>query len=157
MERRALVLTLALTLPLGLYGIPYAYAATFSSTYVVSAHGTFDFADVHCSTGDYATGGGGAATNPAALVLNLPEKYNGVTYSTAYSGLPNAWGASSTGTPAGVYVFVACQTPIAVAGIGVPQFGSLYFAVALGAVVYFMLARRFAKRQTISPAFTPAA
>jgi hypothetical protein len=32
-ERRALVLALALNLPLGLYGIPYAYAAQTSTSY----------------------------------------------------------------------------------------------------------------------------
>jgi hypothetical protein len=45
---------------------------------------------------------------------------------------------------------IICQSPVTVAGIGVPQFGSLYVAIALGAVVYFMLARRFARRPTIS-------
>jgi hypothetical protein len=51
-----------------------------------------------------------------------------------------------------VVVDVVCQTPIAaVAGVSVPQFGSLYVAIALGAVAYFMLSRRFARTPTISP------
>jgi hypothetical protein len=47
--------------------------------------------------------------------------------------------------------FAICQTPITVAGIGVPEFGSFYVAIALGAVVYFMLSRRLARSPTISP------
>jgi len=45
---------------------------------------------------------------------------------------------------------VICQTPINVAGIGVPQFGSLYVAIALGAVLYFLLSKRFAGRPSLS-------
>lgn len=36
-ERRALLLALALTLPLLLYGVPYAYAAQTSSSYTVES------------------------------------------------------------------------------------------------------------------------
>jgi hypothetical protein len=43
-------------------------------------------------------------------------------------------------------VYIICQSPITVAGVGVPEFGSLYVAIALGAVVYFMLSRRFGRR-----------
>jgi hypothetical protein len=46
---------------------------------------------------------------------------------------------------------IICQTPVTVAGIGVPQFGSLYVAIALGAVAYFLMSRRFARTPTISP------
>jgi hypothetical protein len=49
-----------------------------------------------------------------------------------------------------VDVWVVCQTPITVAGIGVPEFGSLYVAIALGAVVYFVMSRRLARRPTMS-------
>src|SRR5260370_39699295 len=63
MERRAAILAVGLTLPLVLYGIPYAYAATTSSTYGVlqafsvppnSAKGV----EGACNPGDYVTGGG---------------------------------------------------------------------------------------------------
>jgi hypothetical protein len=42
-----------------------------------------------------------------------------------------------------------CQTPITVAGIGVPEFGSLYMAIALGAVAYFLMARRLARSPAV--------
>lgn len=150
MERRALVLALALTLPLALYGIPYTYAAVTSSAYVKSgvSNGAFQ-ADVACNSGDYATGGG-ASMNPGHWVTSGPEVFDGVaSYNFIYTGIPNAWGAQSNDRSATVWV--VCQTPISVAGIGVPQFGSLYVAVALGAIIYFMMARRFAGRPVISP------
>jgi hypothetical protein len=49
-----------------------------------------------------------------------------------------------------MYAEVICQTPLTVAGIGVPEFGSLYVAIALGAVVYFVMSRRLARRPTMS-------
>jgi hypothetical protein len=136
---KALVLALALTLPLAMHAIPYAYASTSSSSYTVSASSAGFNANVHCNSGDYATGGGAATNFPSALVTNLPEAYSSSSgsYSTSFSGVPNAWGGSST--QAGLAVFVVCQTPITVAGIGVPEFGSLYVAIALAAVVYFAL------------------
>ena len=45
---------------------------------------------------------------------------------------------------------MVCQTPVTVAGVGVPEFGSLYAAIALGAVAYFMLSRRLTRRPTLS-------
>jgi hypothetical protein len=46
---------------------------------------------------------------------------------------------------------IICQSAVTLpAGIGVPEFGSLYVAIALGAVVYFMMSRRFARRPTMS-------
>jgi hypothetical protein len=64
---------------------------------------------------------------------------------------PTGWFVLATGlagAPYVSYVYVVCQTPITVAGIGVPQFGSLYIAIALGAVVYFLLVRRYASPKT---------
>jgi hypothetical protein len=152
MERRALVLALALTIPLALYGVPYAYAAITSSTYVVFGANAPNVgtADVHCNNGDYATGGGGRGGS-GPLQSTHPEKFDGTSYVEAITGQPNAWGAwvFSSQVGAEVLVWVVCQTPITVAGIGVPQFGSLYVAIALGAVLYFMLSRRFARRTTI--------
>ena len=152
MERRALVVALALTLPLALYGIPYAYAATVSSTYVVRnvitvPPSTLVFGLASCHSGDYATGGeanwfsaveGGPAAN------DLPIS----------SGQPTQWfGSNINVDPSNTRllpIYVVCQTPITVAGVGVPEFGSLYVAIALGAVAYFMLSRRFARRPTTS-------
>jgi hypothetical protein len=161
MERRALVAALALTVPLLLYGVPYAYAVTTSSTYLVN-----DFAGsttnslvvrVHCNTGDYATGGGAEALGADVVAVSFSEPlfFDGTNYFIAVSGQPNAWvGGGHTTSGANVEMivraWVVCQTPITVAGIGVPEFGFLYVAIALGAVVYFMLARRFAGRPTTS-------
>jgi hypothetical protein len=47
-------------------------------------------------------------------------------------------------------VQIVCQTPITVAGVSVPEFGSLYVAIALGAVVYFILSRRITTKPTLS-------
>jgi hypothetical protein len=164
MERRAIVLALALTLPLALYGIPYAHAATLSSSYVVTAtntvsSGTVISQFVHCNSGDYATGGGvDKGEGGVAVSRNLPLFFDGSSYSLLSSGQPNAWLGEVTsfvGTQSsfGLTVYVICQTPITVAGIGVPQFGSLYVAIALGALVYFMLSRRFSRKTNhIAPA-----
>jgi hypothetical protein len=147
MEKRALVLALALTLPLALYGIPYAYANTVSSSYVVSSSTS---QIVHCNPGDYANGGGGIVAS-GSIRASEPVKGGSVPTSPA-DGAPDGWYIDGTTslTSTTFLVFVVCQTPITVAGIGVPEFGSLYVAIALGAVVYFMLARRFARRPTIS-------
>jgi hypothetical protein len=149
MEKRAVILALALTLPLALYGIPYAYAATSSSSYVVKADSfPLTNAHVHCNAGDYATGGGGRTRAGSTLTTYTePETWNGVSYVPTVSGTPNAWGAEANDI---LTVFVVCQTPITVAGIGVPEFGSLYVAIALGVIVYFFLSRQFARRPTIS-------
>jgi hypothetical protein len=157
MERRALVLALALTLPLTLYGIPYAYASMTSSSYTMTATiplGTT--ADVHCNAGDYATGGGGDGGS-GIIFLSEARVYDfGTnTYSGSSNGqTPNGWEIRST-VSSSPNVQVVCQTPITVAGVTVPQFGSLYVAIALGAVAYFMLSRRFTRRSTI-PALVKA-
>jgi hypothetical protein len=46
-------------------------------------------------------------------------------------------------------VWAICMTPVTVAGIGVPEFGSLYAAIALGAVVYFMLSRYSSRKPSL--------
>jgi len=151
MERRALLLALALILPLALYGVPYAYAATtstyekFSSQDSVPA-GTY-LLSATCNTGDYATGGGAGAGGPGGRV-------NALGPIPAGDGLqPTGWGAQVTAAGSGtftIYVDAVCQKPITVAGIGVPEFGSLYVAIALGAVAYFLLSRRITTRLTNS-------
>jgi hypothetical protein len=168
MEMRALVLGLALTLPLALYGIPYAYAATTSSSYVVesdSSHSTTvqplttGNNAVLCNPGDYATG--------ALYMLWGFQGSPGVIAAIHGTNDPTGNTFVGIGTPHGVVVSVynpnsnfgytvkftagaICQTPITVAGIGVPEFGSLYVAIALGAVLYFLLSKRFTRRPTIS-------
>lgn len=157
MEKQAAVLALALTLPLVLYGIPYAYATVNSATYIVGnfftvpASSTATLYDAVCNSGDYATGGG---VNTA--VGNGNEKLLGSIATKAdnpISSPPDRW-TGIVSNPAGisdeVFVSVVCQTPITVAGIGVPEFGSFYVAIALGAVVYFMASRRFTRRPLIS-------
>src|SRR6267143_1152327 len=149
MERRASVLALALTVPLILYGLPYAYASVTSSSYIISASNGLDYAGAHCNPGDYATGGGARSQSPGVLSVSEHEFYDfgSGLYSVGTTGTPNTWFAISTTY---VQVWVVCQTPITVAGIGVPQFGSLYVAIALGAAAYFMLSRRFARGPTVS-------
>ena len=157
MERRALILALGLTLPLVLYGVPYAYALASSSYDVFSDHAAlptaFGSGTTACTNpGDYITGGG-YQTNGA---IGPGEVYIYGSHPTLPDGGPNpsAWivfwyNFDATRTN-GVLVYAVCQTPVTVAGVGVPEFGSLYVAIALGAVAYFMLSRRFARRPTIS-------
>jgi hypothetical protein len=151
MERRALLLALALTLPLVVYGVPYAYAAQTSTTYKVDHQ--FDvapqsevLASAVCHGGDYVTGGGVNTRNLILIDLE-PTSFTGQDPPVAYT--VDEINPSTTHTNSGL-VFAVCQTPIVVAGVTVPQFGSLYFAIALGAVAYFMLSRRFGRKPTIS-------
>jgi hypothetical protein len=156
MERRALAVALALTIPLALYGIPYAYAATNGATYVVQVSASTPSGQggdltPSCNRGDYATGGGftlAGATTPAEVFSSQPGG----------GAPPTLWSVSyynDLSTSVEVIAYVVCQSPITVAGLGVPQFGSLYAAIALGAVVYFMLSRQFQRRPTISTPVQP--
>jgi hypothetical protein len=164
MERRALILALSLTLPLALYGIPYAYAATTSSSYIVfTSHDLVATSvpptdlGVSCHTGDYATGGGAGTDGDTTAIV---PTFSGPTRagSVVSSGQPDGWrGGFNYPNPATSFyagitleVFAICQTPLTVAGVGVPQFGSLYVAIALGALIYFMLARRSTRKPAMS-------
>jgi hypothetical protein len=116
---------------------------------------------VPCPPGDYAVSGGylpGAVRTDSSGIHYLPEiispvpTISGATPTTT-GQTPDGWffqGVNNDVNDNTASVWVVCQTPITVAGIGVPQFGSLYVAIALGAVVYFMVARRFGRRPTIS-------
>jgi len=144
--KKEAVLAFALLAPLALYFIPYAYAAT-SSSYTVNvsltetAPGHFDqFA--YCNTGDYATGGGGGTTEDGGQVQNLAPAGTGNV--VVFSGQPTGWFSSVNLIGTGsfqVQVWVVCQSPITVAGVGVPEFGQLYTAIALGAVAFFLFTR----------------
>jgi hypothetical protein len=156
LERHALVLALALMLPLALYGIPYAYAATMSSTYAVlqsfsASPQTEVIAQADCKPGDYLTGGGYVFNGGFQPDLKVQSSYGVLP---DHGPNPTIWNFevynSSPSSTEGGYLQAICQSPITVAGIGVPQFGSLYVAIALGAVLYFMLSRRFARRPTIT-------
>jgi len=161
MERRALVLALALTLPMALYGIPFAYAAATQSTYAVAT--TRDCVSNSCgfivpltcnSPSDYSLQYGvyyDSLPSGARVDGAIPTNSAGLPVST--NEVPNGWRINViSGQPEKINFAVICQSPVTVAGIGVPQFGSLYVAIALGAVVYFMLSRRFARRPAISAA-----
>jgi hypothetical protein len=168
MEKRALVVALILALPLALYGIPYAYAASIVTTYamdgptVLANPGIEGVAYADCKSGDVATGGGlynniHTSGSSPILMASEPTVFDGVaSHDYARSGqTPNSWSIaeqsrSSDTSNLAFGAYVVCMTPITVAGIGVPQFGSFYFAIALGAVLYFLMARRFAGRPTIS-------
>ena len=88
------------------------------------------------------TGGGYSGGVTTNIVVSNSEPVSGVS-----------WGIEVTNIGSfniDVNAVAVCQTPIIVAGIGVPQFGSLYVAIALGALVYFMLSRRYVRRPTMS-------
>ncbi len=148
MEKRAIVLSLALTLPLALYGIPFAYAATNTSTYQVTSPvvtivaGETTGATAPCNPGDVATGGGFNDLGGIGLFF-------GVSHGTDTDTNPTAWeviAVDNTGHADTFVSYAICQTPVTVAGVTVPEFGSLYIAIALGALVYFALSRQFQKR-----------
>jgi hypothetical protein len=156
MEKRAVVLSLALTLPLLLYGIPYAYAASTQSTYVVRATfpimagGAMGLVIIQCaSPSDFTQHY--AVSNPEQFPVSGVNTINSAGLKTNTGDNPNGWLIEvhnlSTGSAFGITAEIICQSPLTlVAGIGVPEFGSLYVAIALGALVYFMLARHFARR-----------
>jgi len=158
METRALVLALALSLPLAFYGIPYAYASTTSSSYEVLGNdvdvpaGGVVAATATCNSGDYVTGGGWSISPEIAGVGLSGNDVTGNGGAGAGSVNLNGWGVevnnhrSSSET---LHAIAMCQTPITVAGVTVPEFGSLYVAIALGAVVYFLLSRRLAGSRVI--------
>jgi len=160
MERRALVAALAMTLPLALYGVPYVYASTTQSTYVinsdlvfVSPMGHHNF-HVGCSSpSDFTQHFAVASFANNVFPSVFGELVNSGLNFPADGDVPNGWNVDVKNTdsaPQSFKVQIICQSPITVAGIGVPQFGSLYAAIALGAVVYFMLSRRIARRPTVS-------
>ncbi len=156
MEKRAFVLALALTVPLVLYGVPYAYAATTqSSTYaVLQAFSlpplTSTFAQADCNPGDYVTGGGYVFNGGFQPELRVQAASG---YLPDHGPNPTIWNLivynSSPTTTEGGYAQAICQSPVKVAGIGVPEFSQLYAAIAIGAVAYFMLSRRYARRPTL--------
>jgi hypothetical protein len=164
MERRALVVALALTLPLVTYGIPYAYAVSTQSTYIAES----DFLNV--AAGGYHTFIA-QCSNPSDYTQkfairegsdNFPSfpNVNGVLLNSVGNHLPspgdvpNGWQVTvqnTYSTAVQMQLEIICQSAVTLpAGIGVPEFGSFYVAIALGAVVYFMMSRRFARRPTMS-------
>ena len=162
MEKRAAVLALALTLPLLLYGIPYAHAAVTTSDYVVEGillvqTNTFASNHTDCRHGDYAISGGylppeesnGAYPPSQPIIYASYPTVGGVP--TTNGQTPDGWGFAGNNQDLDrtARIWVVCQSPITVAGVTVPEFGSLYVAIAFGAVVYFMLSRHFTRRPAL--------
>jgi hypothetical protein len=157
MERRSLVLAAALTLPLLLYGIPYAYAATTStqSTYVVAKAVTISgntlnaLVHLQCSNpADYTQHFTIYPDNPTDVHTRGSYLLTSTGATAGTGDNPNGWIIDVINSYSGdldATVQIVCQSPVTVsiAGIGVPEFGSLYAAIALGAIAYFVLARRY--------------
>jgi hypothetical protein len=140
MNGREKILVLALAIPLLLYCVPYAYATTVSSSYVVSntflqLPGTVVEVTATCNTGDYATGGGYETIPAYTVYLSEPAPIGGTGAPDGWTVSRNLGGSESTDLTA----YVVCQTPITVGGITVPEFGSLYAAIAIAAIAYFGL------------------
>jgi len=165
MERRALVLALALMLPLAFYGIPYAYAASTQSTYVRVADRVLAGNDgstlvLQCaSPSDYTQHYTVGDKNLfAALSVDGAFILDSAGNPAAANENPNGWAihvSNHNSFAVTLWFQIICQSPITVAGIGVPEFGSLYVAIALGALVYFMLTRRMAKRPLLGTTSAP--
>src|SRR5229473_1450810 len=89
MEKRAFVLSLALTLPLALYGIPYAYAASTQSTYIVF-------------TSEFIPGNGGnflhlMCSNPSDSTMHFAYGSSGKIFLTYAVWLNSAGSYATTG------------------------------------------------------------
>ena len=160
-NKAAIVVLTILVVPLAMYFVPYAYATSGQgNTYVVDgqleASGDLAQGFAHCNSGDYSTGGG---FNIDSSALQVEESAAAAGGGIIYGGSsPNGWyvlvfdasGSASSAIDSQTYVFAVCQSPITVAGMGVPEFGQLYLAIALGAVVYFLVARRYSLARTTS-------
>jgi len=93
-----------------------------------------------------ATGGGYLETWD--INLGYPIVVESHSFNSPASTFPNGWTITAINpysTTLSLTPYVMCLTPITVAGIGVPQFGSMYLAIVLGALVYFVIARRNAR------------
>jgi hypothetical protein len=157
MESRAVVVALALSLPLALYGIPYAYAATSSSYEVLGnsqaiSAGALGASTATCDSGDYVTGGGWSIDPLIAggggndFIISAGAGSGTVNLNGWFVETHNLRSSSET-----LQAIAMCQKPIVVAGVTVPEFGSLYVAIALGALVYFLLSRQLAGRRAMLP------
>jgi len=152
MERSVLVVALTLVLPLVLYGIPYAYSSSTATTYqafgtpialVGPSSGT---GTALCNSGDVATGGG-YSTSSFDLNSGFPTIVGSQSFTSPGSPFPNGWTITALiqyRYSTSVSPYVMCLSPITVASVGVPEFGSLYVVIALGAVAYFLMSKRFA-------------
>jgi len=146
-----------LLIPIVLYFVPYTYAATTSTDYVVTGSSQIGESimlavNLECNSGDYAISGGYKLDfiSDVAAVPKVASSYPTLGASPTTSGqTPNGWAfdlENPTALTTTFSLWVVCQTPVTVAGIGVPEFGSLYIAIALGTLVYFVLSRQFQKR-----------
>jgi hypothetical protein len=161
MEKRSLVLALALTVPLLIYGIPYAYAATTStqSTYTVTKQMTMagntlnSLVHLQClNPADYTDHYTTYPNNPTDVHTRGSYLLTSTGATAGTGDNPNGWiidMINSYPNDLDATVQIVCQSPVtvSVAGIGVPEFGSLYVAIALGAVIYFALSRQQAGRR----------
>lgn len=161
MEKRALIVALALVVPLALYGVPYAAAST-GSTYAVyttlnvvgpgTVQGT-----AMCNAGDYATGGGYGLIGGGSQVRDFSPAIDSAGDSPSTGQTPTGYFlqvTTSSSADVEFQLWAVCQSPITVAGLGVPQFGSLYVAIVLGALVYFALSRRYSRKAPALPTAT---
>ncbi len=148
MRRDSKILVLVLTIPLLLFGMGYAYAQQSTGTYVIGETTPMPayapiVLDADCYSGDYATGGGHLFTGPVEqnAVQSYPIPY---TVPGTEGPQPTGWrvaGYNPSANPGNLEVFVVCQTPITVAGFGVPEFGSIYIIMIIGAAVYLVLTK----------------
>lgn len=144
MRRDLRILVLVLTIPLLLYGVGYAYAVQTTGSYanrtsILSiAAGSGESATIYCNSGDFATGGGFEGLGGLGPQLNFyNSRPNSVTQPTGWYVTVN----NPTQSASAFRATVICQTPITVAGIGVPEFGTMYIVMLLGAAVFLFLTR----------------
>ena len=149
-NKLAIIAIAILAVPLALYFVPYAYAASTVTTYeVVSSPVAIAPGDTNAGyalcTGatDVVTGGGfemnalGGTNYPPVVQTSYPFTQSGHNGWLVWVEDPDLSGALSNS----YNVYAECMTPTTIAGIGVPQFGQLYTAIALGALVFYLLGR----------------
>jgi hypothetical protein len=152
MKKDLKILVLVLLVPLMVFGTGYAYAQQTISSYInyssvdVPAGQSSGAVIAYCNAGDFATGGSSA--KEAGLIMD-----GSAPFPIALGATPQGWTASGvnpTGAPLQLTVYAVCMSPITLAGIGVPEFGSMYMAIILAAAVYFALTRL--KKPSLIPA-----
>lgn len=142
------IMLLALTIPIALFGVGYTYAQQFTTDYVrlnivPMKVSQATVASVSCDPGDLPTGGEYQIHEKGAVA-----KVGKANVFTVY-GSP--LGASNTLTVVAfdhrqrdtliLEVYLHCISPITVAGISVPEFGSIYSVIILTTAFYTILTR----------------
>jgi hypothetical protein len=142
------IVLIALSIPVALFGVGYASAQQFATDYVrvnsvpMKVSQT-TIASVSCDPGDLPTGGE-YQIHEGGAVAGVGEANVFVVYGSPL-GAPNTWTVVAFDhwqrDTLILEVYLYCMSPITVAGIGMPEFGSIYIVIILAAAFYSVLTR----------------